>query len=144
VLSSLPAPAPWPIVVVQHVDPTFAPGMTEWLARETRHRVEIVREDDALAPGRVALAATNDHLLLDQRGRLHYSAEPREAVFRPSVDAFFDSIRAAKSAAGVAVVLTGMGRDGARGDGAPARRGLAHHRAGSRDERRVGNAGRGS
>jgi two-component system response regulator WspF len=95
VLSSLPAPAPWPIVVVQHVDPTFAPGMTEWLARETRHRVEIVREDDALAPGRVALAATNDHLLLDQRGRLHYSAEPREAVFRPSVDAFFDSIRAA-------------------------------------------------
>ena len=67
------------------------------------------------APGKVLLADTNDHLIMDTQGRLCYTAEPREACFRPSVDVFFSSVAGRWPSPGVAVLLTGMGRDGAKG-----------------------------
>jgi len=53
--------------------------------------------------------------VLTAGGGLEYRAEPREIFFRPSVDVFFESVAAHAPKTGVAVVLTGMGRDGARG-----------------------------
>jgi two-component system response regulator WspF len=46
---------------------------------------------------------------------LHYSVEPRESSYRPSVDVFFNSAAQNWSRPGVAVLLTGMLRDGALG-----------------------------
>jgi two-component system response regulator WspF len=63
----------------------------------------------------VLLAGTNDHLVLSKRGTLAYSEEPREVFFRPSVDVFFESVADHWPQAGMAILLTGMGRDGARG-----------------------------
>jgi two-component system response regulator WspF len=117
VLSALPRPAPWPIVIVQHVDPTFAQGLADWLSRETRQRVEIASSGDTPDPKRILIAATGDHLILDPARHLRYVVEPKDLVYRPSVDVFFDSIAAGKAVAGVAVILTGMGRDGAAGLG---------------------------
>lgn len=115
ILRTLPRPLPWAVVVVQHVDPEFAPGLATWLASESKHRVEIITPGDIPAVGRVLIAATSDHVLMDSVGRLRYSPEPRELVYRPSVDAFFQSVVSAEAAPGVAAVLTGMGRDGALG-----------------------------
>ncbi len=115
VLRALPRPVPWPVVIVQHVDPAFAPGLADWLSRETGQPAEIARGGDAPAPGRILLAATGDHLVIDGGGFLRYAREPRDLVYRPSVDVFFDSIVAASAAPGVAALLTGMGRDGAAG-----------------------------
>ncbi|MFO0872697.1 MAG: chemotaxis-specific protein-glutamate methyltransferase CheB [Phycisphaerales bacterium] len=115
VLRALPRPLPWAAAIVQHVDPSFANGLAEWLARETGQRVETVRDGDALVAGRVALAATSDHMVVDAGGALRYVAEPRSMVFRPSADVFFASLADERLAPGVAVVLTGMGRDGAEG-----------------------------
>lgn len=114
VLKALPNPAPWPIVVVQHVDEQFAPGLASWLSKETGQRVEIIAPGDPLRPGIVQIAATGDHVVLGNDARLRYTPHPLELVYRPSVDVFFESLRAAE-AVGVAVVLTGMGRDGAEG-----------------------------
>jgi two-component system response regulator WspF len=114
ILKALPRPAPWPIVVVQHVDESFAAGLASWLGAETGHRVEIIAPGQMPQPGKVHLAATGDHLLMGAGGRLRYSAWPTEQVYRPSVDVFFDSLLAG-AAPGIAVVLTGMGRDGALG-----------------------------
>jgi chemotaxis response regulator CheB len=63
------------------------------------------------------VASSADHLVLSSSGRLRYSPEPRELLYRPSVDVFFESLVAAKAGPGVAVLLTGMGRDGAAGLG---------------------------
>jgi two-component system response regulator WspF len=115
VIKALPRPAPWPIVIVQHVDPDFAPGLASWLGRETGHHVETIIDGSAPTRGRVSIAATIDHVVMGRDGRLHYTIDPKEAVFRPSVDVFFDSLLAMRAAPGVAVVLTGMGRDGAAG-----------------------------
>jgi two-component system response regulator WspF len=117
VLQALPRPVPWPVVVVQHVDPAFAPGLADWLSRETGQRAEIARGGETPAPGRVLIAATADHLVMDAGGGLRYSAEPRDLAYRPSVDVFFDSVAAAGGAPGAAALLTGMGRDGAAGLG---------------------------
>ena len=73
--------------------------------------------------GDVLLSGTDDHLVLGEDRRLHYSAEPKESSYRPSVDVFFDSAARNWPRPGVAVLLTGMLRDGAVGLAEPAPQG---------------------
>ena len=115
VLGALPADWPACAIVIQHVDEAFAPGLATWLAEQSRRPVELVRDGRVPAPGLVLLAETNDHLALTPDRRLHYTIEPGEYPFRPSVDVFFGSVAAHWPEPGVAVLLTGMGRDGAQG-----------------------------
>lgn len=117
VLRMLPSPMPCPAIIVQHIDVTFAPGLAGWLSAETHHRVEVACEGDSLIAGRIVLAGTSDHLVIDAAGLLGYTADPREQLYRPSVDVFFESMVKAKASPGIAVILTGMGRDGAVGLG---------------------------
>ena len=104
-----------PIVVVQHLDPEFVPGLVEWLARESGRRVRAIKAGDRPEEGTVLVACTNDHLVFARDGSLRYTVDPVDEPYRPSVDAFFSSAAAARLAPGAAVVLTGMGRDGAEG-----------------------------
>lgn len=113
----LPLPRDWntAVVVVQHVDVAFAPGLAAWLADRTSRPVRVAEHGQRPQPGEVLVAGTNDHLVMTAGGALEYHVEPREVFFRPSVDVFFESVAAHGPKLGVAVVLTGMGRDGARG-----------------------------
>jgi two-component system response regulator WspF len=103
------------VVVVQHVDAAFAPGLARWLRDKTGHSAEVAAAGAAPEPGRIDVAATNDHLRLTEQGRYAYTHEPAEVTFRPSVDVFFESASAFWPGGGVGAVLTGMGRDGADG-----------------------------
>jgi two-component system response regulator WspF len=114
-LSSIPQDFPAAIVIAQHVDQQFAVGMADWLSRESTLPVRIAAEGDQILPGVVLLAATNDHMVLKAQDRLGYTREPSESVYRPSIDVFFDSICARWGGDAAAVLLTGMGRDGAKG-----------------------------
>ncbi len=115
ILSDLPHPLLWAIVIVQHIDPVFAPGLAKWLAEETSLDVEVAHPGEPYAMGTVAVANTDDHLVVDRNGRYRHVKEPAEQVYRPSVDVFFHSLLQAGVAPAVAVLLTGMGRDGAAG-----------------------------
>jgi two-component system response regulator WspF len=115
VLSELPATFPTPIVIVQHVDVQFAEGMAEWLSHEVGRHVRLAREGDQLQAGDILLAGTSDHLVLTDAKHLGYTPNPRDYPYRPSVDAFFESIVQHWPGQAVGVVLTGMGRDGAIG-----------------------------
>ena len=75
------------------------------------------------AAGEVLLSVTDDHLLLGDDRRLHYSPEPRSACYRPSVNVFFQSVARNWPRPGVAALLTGMFHDGAQGMLALRRRG---------------------
>ncbi|SHK05973.1 two-component system, chemotaxis family, response regulator WspF [Roseomonas rosea] len=114
-LRGLPADFPAPVVVIQHVDERFAEGMAAWLAEQAPMPVRLAREGDALRPGTVLLAGSEDHLLLKAAAQLGYAAEPRDYVYRPSVDVFFHSVAERWKGDAVGVLLTGMGRDGAQG-----------------------------
>lgn len=115
ILSYLPATFPWPIVIVQHVDTQFAQGLANWLDNQTGLRVRLAYEGDCPLPGTALLAGRDLHLALAPNGRLTYRVEPAECSYRPSVDVFFNSLRQYWPGELTAVLLTGMGRDGARG-----------------------------
>jgi len=115
IVGSLPRDLEAGIVVVQHVDAAFADGLASWLKEQCRWPIELIGEGQMPVSGKVLLTATNDHLILDEDGRLHYVAEPAKLWYRPSVDVLFSSVASHGPAWGVAVLLTGMGRDGAQG-----------------------------
>lgn len=114
-LGHLPEGFQSPIVIVQHVDAAFAPGLAKWLNVKSALPVGLAREGDELVPGRVLVAATNSHLVLSEDGRLAYTEEPASSFYRPSVDVFFESVARNWKQSVTAIILTGMGRDGARG-----------------------------
>jgi two-component system response regulator WspF len=115
VLEALPPGLPAAVAVVQHIDVEFATGLAEWLRGQCRLPVEVAREGSAPRAGVIAVAASNDHLVLRPDGRFGYTPEPADYPFRPSVDVFFESLAAHWPRPGVAVLLTGMWTDGARG-----------------------------
>jgi two-component system, chemotaxis family, response regulator WspF len=115
ILGGLPGHLPAPVVIVQHVDSQFAPGLAHWLASQTPLDVRLAQEGDVLQSGRVFLAGRTTHLVLTHRGRLGYSEQPENSSYRPSIDVFFQSVDRAWRGDVIAVLLTGMGRDGVAG-----------------------------
>jgi two-component system response regulator WspF len=115
ILGRLPARLEAGLIIVQHVDAAFAPGLGQWLSEQSRRPVTLIEEGHRPAAGEILLAVTDDHLALGEDRRLHYSPEPRSANYRPSVDVFFSSVAQNWPRPGAAVLLTGMFYDGARG-----------------------------
>jgi two-component system response regulator WspF len=115
ILAQLPARFEAGVIIVQHVDAAFAPGLGHWLAEQSRRPVKLIEEGHQPAAGEVLLSITDDHLVLGEDQRLRYSPEPRSACYRPSVDVFFNSVARYWPRPGVAVLLTGMFHDGAQG-----------------------------
>jgi two-component system response regulator WspF len=115
VLGGLPRNFPAALVLVQHVDEKFVPGLANWLGQHTELPVRPAREGDSPELGTVLVAATSDHLILKSATELGYTSEPRNYPYRPSVDVFFESAAIRWQGELFGVLLTGMGRDGARG-----------------------------
>ncbi len=115
ILGRLPADFPAPVVLVQHVDEQFVAGLADWPDRHSAPKVRLARDADRAEPGTVLLAGSNNHLILKNDGRLAYTPEPRQTPYRPSVDVFWHSLANGWQGDIVAVLLTGMGRDGAQG-----------------------------
>ena len=125
VLRALPADFPAAVVVVQHVDAHFAPGLATWLGESSRMPVRVATSGDMPVAGQVLLASTNDHLVFESSCRLGYTPHPAEYSYRPSVNAFFESAARRWRGQIVGVLLTGMGGDGATG--LKTLRNLGHH-----------------
>lgn len=123
VLSQLPAGFNAAIAVVQHVDAQFSAGLVSWLNQQIALPVRIGKAGERLEPGVVLVAGTNDHLCVKPDLTLGYTKDPIDYPYRPSVDVFFKSLADHWTRRGTAVLLTGMGRDGAEGMGALRERG---------------------
>jgi two-component system, chemotaxis family, response regulator WspF len=115
ILGHLPPTLETAIIIVQHVDATFAPGLGQWLSDQAHRRVTLVVEGHRPVSRDILLSGTDDHLIMGEDRRLHYSVEPRAVNYRPSVDVFLSSLAKNWPKPGVAALMTGMGRDGAVG-----------------------------
>jgi len=115
VLGSLPADFSAAIVIIQHVDAQFAPGLADWLNQHSRMPVRLACEGDKITMGTALIASTSDHLVFTNANTLGYTPNPVEYVYRPSVDVFFQSVAKHWHGEVVGILLTGMGRDGAKG-----------------------------
>ena len=124
-LGGLPGDLDAGVVIVQHIDAQFAPGMADWLCQFSPWPVRIAVNSDRPAAGVVLLAGTQNHLVFRGPEALAYSDQPASLVHRPSVDVFFDSANRHWRGDIIGVLLTGMGRDGAAG--LKALRAAGHH-----------------
>ena len=112
VLGQLPAGYPIPILVVQHIASGFVEGFARWLDDQVPVGVRVA-EAGRVRPG-VWVAPGGTHLRFSG-GRMQLDDEGDGGHHKPSGDALLNSIAAGAGPTGVAVVLTGMGRDGANG-----------------------------
>jgi two-component system chemotaxis response regulator CheB/two-component system response regulator WspF len=115
VLGRLPASFPAAVVVIQHIDATFARGMAEWLGQQCVLPVRLANEGDRPVSGTVLLAGTDQHLRFKGANRLGYTPAPPDDPYHPSIDVFFHSVVNIWRGDAIGVLLTGMGRDGASG-----------------------------
>jgi two-component system chemotaxis response regulator CheB len=115
ILTVLPADFPVPILVVQHISRGFTPGFAGWLDKASALRVKLAEEAEPLRAGTVYVGVDDRHLEVWPGRTAHLSAAPPVGGFRPSATALFASVAAAYGRTAVAVILTGMGRDGVDG-----------------------------
>jgi two-component system chemotaxis response regulator CheB len=118
VLPKLRRDFPVPVVVVQHMLPTFTHHFAVRLDSQCQLRVVEPKSGDKLEPGYIYIAPGDYHLVIGRRGREGFAtlnqAAP-ENFCRPAVDVMFDSAASSYGASVLGVVLTGMGQDGYRG-----------------------------
>lgn len=108
---------PVPVVVVQHMPAGFTQEFARSLDRISALEVKEAEEGDLLIPGRVLICPGNKHIEVEKRGsagRIRLSDAEAVNGHRPSADVLFKSAAAQYGNRVAAVIMTGMGRDGAR------------------------------
>jgi len=115
ILSSFPQDLAACVVIVQHVDEKFSTGLADWLTSRTPLDVELIEEETKPQPGTIYIADSKWHLILTPSETLSYSSQTDTQVYRPSIDVFFESVAKNSKNPSIAVLLTGMGADGAKG-----------------------------
>ncbi len=119
ILRALPENFNAAIVIVQHLDRQFIPGLQRWLQRESKLPIRLAMEDEPIHRAGVWLSDSENHLVVRSNAsgtlRLHYTDEPVDAPNRPSVDVFMESLARLRGMHRCGVLLTGMGADGAMG-----------------------------
>ncbi len=115
ILHKLPADFPIPVVIIQHVDSSFSNSFASWLNKQSSLDIRIAKEGEYPKAGTVLVAGKSDHLIMTTNGKLSYSEEPKELIYKPSVDVFFNSVVKQWQGTVIAALLTGMGKDGAEG-----------------------------
>jgi two-component system, chemotaxis family, protein-glutamate methylesterase/glutaminase len=118
VLKGLPAAFPAGILVVQHMPPVFTKAFADRLNDECVIPVKEAEEGDRLLPGSAFIAPGDQHVSVWRDGgqpRLRLDRRPPVCGHRPSVDVMMASVEREFGARAVAVIMTGMGRDGSEG-----------------------------
>lgn len=113
ILSGLDKGFPYPIVIVQHIAKGFLEGLVEWLKATTPLTVKIATDGEHLLPGSVYFGPDDYHMAVTSGGRVQLSKETPENSIRPSISHLFRSAGSVYGANMAAVLLTGMGKDGA-------------------------------
>ncbi len=116
-LTCFPEDCP-PTVIVQHVNPRFAPAIAKTLDLICPAKVQLAESDMPLKRGNIYLAPGGDRHLTVGGSGVHYARlRPGDPVSGhiPSVDALFHSVAEKLRAKAVGILLTGMGSDGAKG-----------------------------
>lgn len=118
VLPEFPADAPG-TVIVQHMPEGFTGPFAARLDALCRMSVREAQDGDLLHPGLILVAPGGTrHMTVERHGHAYRIALVRGdpvSFSRPSVDVLFDSVARTAGASAHAAILTGMGRDGARG-----------------------------
>lgn len=112
-LKALPDDLSVPVVIVQHMSPGFLEGFVDWLSRSTGKTCLIAKDGEEMAAGKCYVAPDGHHLGVNASGRTILFQDAPENGSRPSVSYLFRSVAQHYGRAAAAILLTGMGKDGA-------------------------------
>lgn len=117
IFREMPADFPIPILLLIHLGEMFSSAFAEWLDGQSKLRVRYARDGEAI-PVRgttgVLMAPPGSHLVADH-GYLWLKNTAERNSCRPSIDVLFESLARTHGTETVACLLTGMGKDGAKG-----------------------------
>jgi two-component system chemotaxis response regulator CheB len=117
-LPLLPKGFPAPVLVVQHMSAGFTATLAARLDKDCNIRVKEAEQDEVLEAGTIYLAPGDWHMEVKREGsavKVKLDQRPPVLGVRPCVDLLFQSVAEAYGPHALGVVLTGMGRDGAKG-----------------------------
>jgi two-component system chemotaxis response regulator CheB len=115
ILNELPQDFGAPILLVQHIVPDFVQGFAEILQGGCALPVHLATDGGKAEPGNVYVAPDQVHLGVRRPGVLALFDGPPVDGFRPAATRLFDSVAEIYGDSAIALVLTGMGRDGVAG-----------------------------
>ncbi|MBK8794807.1 MAG: chemotaxis response regulator protein-glutamate methylesterase [Holophaga sp.] len=117
-LPTLPKNLPVPCLIVQHMPASFTKPFAERLNTICQVEVKEAEHGEFARPGTVYIAPGGIHMNYRQRGAqaiIELNPEPADTLHKPSVDVMFQSLAQECSKQILAMILTGMGSDGAKG-----------------------------
>ena len=118
VIGALPKSLRLPILLTQHMPPTFTSILADHIKRSTGWECVEATDGLAVTPGRVHLAPGDFHMVAERSGAgvvVRLNKEPPENFCRPAVDPMLRSVVSVWGGHALAVILTGMGHDGRGG-----------------------------
>ncbi|GAC1584662.1 MAG: chemotaxis-specific protein-glutamate methyltransferase CheB [Polyangiales bacterium] len=113
ILRELPSDLAAPLLIAQHIAMGFGRGLQRWLNEISALEVTIATDGETARAGKVYLAPDGHDLEIGSFGRLRTSKST--TLHSPSGNRLFDSVAAIAGSRGCALVLSGMGEDGATG-----------------------------
>jgi two-component system, chemotaxis family, protein-glutamate methylesterase/glutaminase len=108
----------YPVLITQHMPPTFTTILAEHLARSSRRPAAEATDGEIIKPGRIYLAPGGRHMKVVRHGTdamIALDDGPPVNFCKPAVDPLFTSAIDVWQGSTLAVILTGMGSDGTRG-----------------------------
>ena len=117
-LRNLPERFTAPILITQHLPAAFMPYFADQVQGIAGRPASVARDGEKLEPSRILIAPGEGHIRFKRIGddvRIRLDPTPAATLCMPSVDPMFESLAQTFGAHGLAVVLSGMGRDGTIG-----------------------------
>jgi len=114
ILMNLPKNLPVPVVIVQHIAKGFLNGFRDWLSAASSLPVNIAKNGEFLQPGNVYLAPDDLQMGISPGLKIKLEKAPPENGLIPAVDYLFRSVAQVLGPNAIGVLLSGMGKDGAK------------------------------
>ena len=115
VLKKIPPEFSLPIIITQHISSGFLDGLIEWLQKDCCLKIKKGKNYEDIRKGMVYFAPDNYHLGVTNDRKILLNGSPPISGHRPSIDFLMESVASVYKNQCIGLILTGMGRDGAKG-----------------------------
>ncbi len=112
---SIISPIPAGFVVAIHMPAIFTSTYAQRLSEKTGFPAKEAEDRDKIEPSKILVAPGGKHLIIERGGTVRITDEPRDAIYKPSIDVTMETAADAFRDKVIGVILTGMGNDGSKG-----------------------------
>ncbi len=104
-----------PVLISQHMSDGFVDGMVQWLSGFSSLPIKVAVHGERIEAKQVYLSPSEQHMTVDASHRIKLLPRQEQDIYRPCCNYLFDSVAQHFGRHAIALIMTGMGRDGASG-----------------------------